>query len=231
MAKTVIGLMDSRDQAQEVVDELQKSGFSRQDVSIVSGKAEGDARPVVMKDMGKGALVGGIVGLLAGAAALMIPGIGWVMVAGPLATLLASAAAGTLAGGMIGALTSKGIPEEDAHFYAEGLRRGGTLVMVHAKSDRLASVAEQVMKRHGAIDIEERREQWKQQGWSGRFDGKAPITPQEQAEPELAPRYEGAAAPLAAVCVYALEIEDYLGPERRSGRGAYSGTDRRKAAA
>jgi hypothetical protein len=205
MAKTVVGLLDSRDQAQKVVDQLLKSGFERKHLSIMTGEAEGEPKPVVMKDMGKGALLGGLVGLLAGATALLIPGIGWVAVAGPLATMLAGAAAGTLAGGMIGALTSKGIPEEDAHFFAEGVRRGGTLLVVHADTDELAKRAEAILRRSGAVDIKERSEQWKKQGWSGRC-GK-PITRREHEEPELAPPYEAPAAPLAAVCVYAVEIE------------------------
>jgi hypothetical protein len=218
MAKTVVGLLDSRDQAEKVVDELLKNGFQRRDISLIT------AEKAVMRDMGKGALVGGLAGLLAGAALLMIPGIGWVAVAGPLATMLAGTAAGTLAGGMIGALTSKGIPEGDAHFFAEGVRRGGTLITVHAETDALASRAEALLKRHGALDIRERSEQWKREGWSGRFDEQRKPAEQEDEE----------AVPMAAVCVYAFEIEnlfdEYQGPERRTGSGAYSGMERRKAA-
>jgi hypothetical protein len=217
MAKTVVGLLDSRDQAEKVADELLKNGFQRKDISLIT------AEKAVMKDMGKGALVGGLAGLLAGAALLMIPGIGWAAVAGPLARMLAGTAAGTLAGGMIGALTSKGIPEEDAHFFAEGVRRGGTLLTVHAETDALASRAEAVLKRHGALDIRERSEQWKREGWSGRFDEARELTAQDDED----------AMPMAAVCVYAFEIElfdEYQGPERRTGSGAYSGMERRKAA-
>jgi hypothetical protein len=65
-------------------------------------------------------------------------------VAGPIATMLAGAAVSAAAGGLIGALVSKGVPEEDAHFFAEGLRRSGVLVIVNAKNDaeadRLAAV-------------------------------------------------------------------------------------------
>ena len=63
---------------------------------------------------------------------LAIPGIGPVIAAGPLAAGLLGAATGAVAGGatggIVGGLLNMGVPEEEAHYYAEGLRRGGTLV-------------------------------------------------------------------------------------------------------
>ena len=48
--------------------------------------------------------------------------------AGWLVATAAGAAAGGLTGGIIGALTQAGVSDEDAQVYAEGVRRGGTLV-------------------------------------------------------------------------------------------------------
>ncbi|MGF6178734.1 hypothetical protein ABIE33_007054 [Ensifer sp. 4252] len=56
------------------------------------------------------------------------PGVGPVVAAGWLAATAAGAIAGSAVGGIIGALTDSGVPEEDAHVYAEGVRRGETLV-------------------------------------------------------------------------------------------------------
>jgi hypothetical protein len=158
-----------------------------------------------LEEAGKGALVGGFGGLAIAASTLMIPGIGWVAVAGPLATILAGAAAGTAAGGLMGALTSKGVPEEHAHFFAEGLRRGGTLIIVNAQNHEQAKDAEEVMMENGAIDIQE-----------------------AQATPAAAEEL-----PLAVVCVYDVVIElpaqQYGGPERRQATRPYSGMDRRAA--
>lgn len=68
----------------------------------------------------------------------------------------AGAFAGGVAGGIIGGLTSSGIPERDAHFYAEGVRRGGTLVTAKVE-DALAPEAEAILKRSNWVDPTERR--------------------------------------------------------------------------
>jgi hypothetical protein len=75
-----------------------------------------------------------------------------------------------VAGGLLGALTNMGVPEEQAHYYAEAVRRGGILVTVAAESEAQADRAVALMKRHGAADIDERATQWKKQGWKGRFE-------------------------------------------------------------
>ncbi len=55
---------------------------------------------------------------------------------------------------------------DDRDTYAEGVRRGGTLLTAHvddAHIDRAVSLLEQ----HGAIDLEEREETWRGEGWTG----------------------------------------------------------------
>ena len=59
---------------------------------------------------------------------MAIPGVGPVVAAGWLVSTLAGRAAGGATGGAIGALTQAGISDDDAHVYAEGLRRGGAVV-------------------------------------------------------------------------------------------------------
>src|SRR4026209_19430 len=103
---------------------------------------------------GIGATAGGVVGLLTGLGLLAIPGVGpvvaagWlvataargggpVVAAGWLGATAAGAAVGGTAGGIIGALTQAGTSQEDAYLYAEGVRRGGTLVSARvADADR-----------------------------------------------------------------------------------------------
>src|SRR5262245_47023894 len=58
-----------------------------------------------------------------------------------------------LAGGLLGAMTAAGVPEEQAHAYAEGVRRGGTLVAVTTDAI-LGSAAYDLMQRHGVVDID-----------------------------------------------------------------------------
>jgi hypothetical protein len=110
---------------------------------------------------GTGAVVGGSLGLLTGAAGLFIPGLGPILGMGPmLATILGGAGIGAVAGGLTGALVNAGVPEADAGFYAEGVRRGGTLVTVVADGQSAADVAADVMDRAGAYDVNERAATW-----------------------------------------------------------------------
>jgi hypothetical protein len=243
MAKTVMGLVDSSGKAEQVVEELIKNGIDRKDIGMVSSEALREAATAA-GGATRGMAYGTLAGLLLGVATLAIPGLGVALVAGPAVPLLTTIA-GAIAGGLIGALRAKGVPEDQAHFYAEGLRRGGTLIIVTARTDELATRTVEILKRNGAMDIDERAAQWKQQGWSGRFEGKqerADKTAEKAAQKaadkpvEKPARQETAdeAEPvvvLSAVEIYDFEIEPAgQARERRTHDAAYSGEDRRKAA-
>jgi len=194
MTKTIVGLFDTFGEAQNVVQDLVNGGFDRSRISIVANDANGEyANYSHDSDHGSaaegagagavtGTVAGGVLGLLVGVGALAIPGIGPVLAAGPLAAALGSTALGAgigaAAGGLLGGLIGAGVPEEDANYYAEGVRRGGTLVTVNS-SDEMAENAYDIMQRHGAVDIDERGAQWQSGGWS-RFDETAqPYSSQE----------------------------------------------------
>jgi stress response protein YsnF len=68
-------------------------------------------------------------------------------------------------------LADRGMPEDDTHLYAEGVRRGGSLVLVEA-SEAQADHAREIMEQFNPIDVHERRARWHQEGWN-RFDPKA----------------------------------------------------------
>ncbi|MGQ3164897.1 MAG: hypothetical protein ACT6T3_21995, partial [Agrobacterium sp.] len=149
-------------------------GVPSSDISIVSNNSdrrheESNAAEGAGTGAGIGAVVGGAGGLLTGLGLMAIPGVGPVVAAGWLAATAAGAAAGAVAGGaaggIIGALTSSGVPERDAHFYAEGVRRGGTLVTAKV-DDALAPEAEAILKRSNWVDPTERRAAYEKQGWT-----------------------------------------------------------------
>ena len=126
---------------------------------------------------GIGAAIGGVGGVLMGLGLLAIPGVGPALAAGPLVSGLIGAGIGAAAGGIVGALVNAGVPEERAAEYAEGVRRGGTLLVVDTTKPGLAR-AEEIMLSHGSIDIEERAKAWRDAGWTG-FDQRAePFTPE-----------------------------------------------------
>jgi len=118
-----------------------------------------------------GGVVGGAVGLAVSLMGLAIPGIGPIVAAGPIVATLTGAGVGAVAGGLIGGLTEIGVSRRDAEYYAEAVRRGGALVTVRADNARAARAAD-IMRAHGAIDIERRAGQWREHGWTG-FDEKA----------------------------------------------------------
>ena len=73
---------------------------------------------------------------------------------------------------MTGSLVGAGVSEEDANTYAEGVRRGGTLVTVRADESQRA-MAEAVLDRYSPVDISTRREEYRSSGWE-RFDENGP---------------------------------------------------------
>ena len=61
-------------------------------------------------------------------------------------------------------LVDEGVPKDDAQLYDEGIRRGGTVVIVEAAGDLAEQVAD-VMKTHHAVDLEDRRAEWRKEGY------------------------------------------------------------------
>jgi hypothetical protein len=184
MAQAVTRLFDNHDDAAQAVRELKAAGVNDDSISLIASNAEGahrhddddddnDAAEGAAKGATTGGLLGGGAGLLAGLGMLAIPGLGPVVAAGWLISTIAGAAAGAVAGaatgGILGALKDAGHSEEDAHVYAEGVRRGGTLVSVRAETESERSTAEQVLQGRGGIDALQRGQAYREAGWA-RFD-------------------------------------------------------------
>lgn len=181
--RTVVALFERFDEAQEAVRALTDQGFPNSEINLIASDERGEysrqlgnmgaGRDVAEEGAegaatgaGVGAVLGGLGGLLLGLGALAIPGIGPVVVAGPIVAALAGAGVGAVAGGLIGALVDMGIPEEHAEYYAEGVRRGGTLVTVRT-SDERAEDARNLLNRYNPVDIETRARTWREEGWTG----------------------------------------------------------------
>jgi hypothetical protein len=165
--KTVVGLFDHLEEAEGAVRELTANGFSQDEISLVANnrrdqrsmavEADGAAADSAAVGATGGAVLGGVGGLIVGLGALAIPGFGPLIAAGPLVAALTGAAVGAGLGGMVGALSEMGVPEEEAHVYAEGVRRGGSLVIVNASRDGDWTAVD-ILRRHGAADIERRKD-------------------------------------------------------------------------
>jgi hypothetical protein len=223
MEKTVLGLMDTYQEAEDVIRDLMTGGFRPEDIGFAcvdesteeTEKPAKGTRPIPAERAAAGATLGGVTGLVIGIVTVAIPGIGPILAAGPVGTALAGGGIGFAAGGIIGALTGAGVPEEEAHSYAEGVRRGGVLVTVRAEDD-MADRAMAVLRRHDAIDIAERAEHWRTEGWS-RFDEHAgPCPPETRARERKTARHVTEEAELAHF------QKTYPGEEYGSYRSAYA---------
>jgi uncharacterized membrane protein len=160
--RTVVGVFDGPNHAEQALNELRGGGFSPDQVSVVARDDRETREMVETTGMGAegagtgaflGGITGGILGWLVGIGALAIPGIGPIVAAGALATTLGGAAIGAVTGGLIGALVDLGIPEEEAQGYQESVRQGSILLTVHANSDQQARSARRIFDQYGGADV------------------------------------------------------------------------------
>lgn len=181
-------LFDTYEHATQAVADLEANGVSHRSISLVANNSdnrygnsvaaddETDPNDAVADGAGTGASVGTVIGggagLLAGLGMLAIPGVGPVVAAGWLVATALGAGVGAASGGLLGSLVGAGVSETDAHVYAEGVRRGGTLVTVRTDESEGAMV-EQVLARHETVDVSTRADEYRRGGWS-RFDESAP---------------------------------------------------------
>lgn len=171
--KHAVGVFSRRQDAEQALHELQRSGFPMHKVSIIARDAErqADIAGVDVNDspdktshsgnkadegVTAGALtggaLGGIAGLLVGLGSLAIPGVGPIVLAGEVATALATTAAGgaigAVAGGLVGGLIGLGIPEAQARVYSDRVSQGDYLIIVNG-TDGEIDHAEAILNHRG----------------------------------------------------------------------------------
>lgn len=161
--KLVTAIFTNGVAAQVAIDVLMKKGYTQKDISLLMTDSTRSKEFGLESGSkaGEGAGVGGVVGgsivaVIAAIAAigttLAIPGLG-IIVAGPLAAALAGAGAGGAAGSLVGALIGAGIPEHRAKVYDAGLREGGILLGVEARSGEEATELEKILDDRGGEQI------------------------------------------------------------------------------
>jgi hypothetical protein len=147
---SVVAVYAHIDQAEEAVRKLGVGGFPIQHVSIIAQNLGTEKKIhgfVTSCDVAKstartGAWVGGIFGLLVGAAFLWVPGVGPLIVAGSLASSLLGGVEGAVAGaafsGLLGWLASLGISKQHILKYEQQVKAGKYLVIAHGSADEVA---------------------------------------------------------------------------------------------
>jgi len=173
-SRIVVGLFQNRSRAEDAIRELKEAGFRNEQIGMAApdrNEREDDAREDARNQAGEdkdevgnnvedtakgmaqgaavGALGGGVVGGLVGLiGSLLIPGAGPIVLGGVLASALMGVGLGVATGGLIGALMGMGVPERDAQYFEQGLRKGGTLVTVNAGEGTPEALS--ILQRYGA---------------------------------------------------------------------------------
>jgi hypothetical protein len=149
---SVVAVFESHNQAEEAIRELQRDGFDMKKLSIV-GKDYHTEEHVVgyytagdrMAYWGKqgafwGGIWGGLWGIL-GAAFFWVPGLGQLLVAGPIVMWIVGALEGAVVTGGITALGaglySIGIPKNSVMQYETEVKNGQLLLVAHGTSEEV----------------------------------------------------------------------------------------------
>lgn len=140
--KNVVGVYDTEQEAINAIDRLLDQGYHKDEISVIGKNVDHVARDTgtAMEETAAagaavGSALGGIPGLLAGAGALAIPGVGPFIAAGPIAAGLMGAVTGASLGGLTGALIGMGIPDDEAEHYENSVKAGKIIVLVEKRYD------------------------------------------------------------------------------------------------
>jgi uncharacterized membrane protein len=157
---SVVAIYETHTQAEEAVKELQRSGFDMKKMSIVGKDYHTDEHVVRyyntgdrMKAWGKlGAFWGGLWGMLFGAAFFAIPGLGPILVAGPLVAWIVGALEGAVVVGGLSALGaglySIGIPKDSVVKYETALKSDKFLLLAHGTGSEVAKAKDILQTTH-----------------------------------------------------------------------------------
>jgi hypothetical protein len=160
----VVGIFNNHPEAETSIKELQRAGFDMKKLSIV-GKDFHTEEHIVgyynagdrMKVWGKlGGFWGGFWGLLFGSAMFVIPGLGPLVVFGPLVTWIVAALEGALVMGGLSALAaalySIGIPHDSCLQYETAVKANKFLVIAHGTGEEVAT-AQNILQTAGAAHV------------------------------------------------------------------------------
>ena len=148
MAKIIVALFRTQQEGEAAHNKLLSNGFTRDEVSFVAGHPHD--RELSPKET---AYLTDAIGVAVEAIALLVPGSGPLVAAGPLAGAISQIGSGHE--GIAKALLDHGVAEDKAGYYVEGVRRGGSMVAVHDVTGDAENKALAILELSGAIKSEE----------------------------------------------------------------------------
>jgi Protein of unknown function (DUF3341) len=159
----VFGIYPTHVSVESAVEALKTAGFRNTDISVLFAENQGSkdfahekgtkAPEGAAAGAGTGAVAGGVLGWIVGIGALVIPGVGPFIAAGPIMSALAGVGVGGTIGGITGALIGMEIPEYEAKRYEGRVKDGGILLSVHSDDSAWTKRAKEILERTGAQDI------------------------------------------------------------------------------
>ena len=166
MKYEVYGVCPSISNAQHIVDMLLADGFSTNNISILypdidtittkenlSSIKKTKAPEGAVAGAAAGGIIGGSIGFLTELETIIIPGIGSIVVGGPLLAFLSATAVGGSLGLIIGALIGYGIPEKEAQNYENAIKAGNILLLVSTHLETELERAILILSKEGATQI------------------------------------------------------------------------------
>jgi hypothetical protein len=158
--RIVVGVFADRAAAEAGARSLRSAGV--REASITVSEAQPGQAPEISAGATK-AGSGGRLGLLVGAgigaalavlATILVPNITLLLPGGLLTAAILGAIFGAALGGLVGGMRGLGVPKREAVRYAAAVRSGGPLVTVRTQDAETAELAEAVLRRAGASEVQ-----------------------------------------------------------------------------
>jgi hypothetical protein len=156
--RSVFCIAESRGRADRIVHDLKEANFSSTDLSVLfldgtaSDGPASAAKPLTAKNVLTARSAGeirGVLGWIAGIRSLVIPGVGPLIGAGPVAAALSSVTLGGIAGGLL----DFDVPQVEASRYEGRIKDGCILISVHSENPEKSDQARGIFTENEAENI------------------------------------------------------------------------------
>jgi len=156
--RSVFCIATSRGRADRIIHDLREAEFPNTEISVLflagsadDGGASAKERPVAERAPAAQSAgeIRGVLGWIAGAGQIVIPGVGPLIAAGPIAAALGSATVGGIAGGLV----DFDIPPAEARHYEARIKIGQIFIVVHSENPEISGRAREIFAANEAEAI------------------------------------------------------------------------------